>query len=112
MCIRAYLLLQTDVEKSRHLISDLCAKPGVVTVDLLEGSPNLIIVIEAAKRQELVEFIVPVLDSVDSMTEDLIPGIFAAGDVTNVPEKQVIIAAGEGAKAALQANRYLQSLTI
>ncbi|MEI7903959.1 MAG: FAD-dependent oxidoreductase [Candidatus Firestonebacteria bacterium] len=36
-----------------------------------------------------------------------IPGIFAAGDVTNVAEKQIIIAAGEGAKAALAAFKYL-----
>jgi alkyl hydroperoxide reductase subunit F len=36
-----------------------------------------------------------------------IPGIFAAGDVTDVPEKQIIIAAGEGSKAALGAFRYL-----
>jgi len=35
------------------------------------------------------------------------PGVFAAGDVTDVPEKQIIIAAGEGAKAALGAYRYL-----
>lgn len=35
------------------------------------------------------------------------PGIFAAGDVTNVPEKQIIIAAGEGAKATLSAFKYL-----
>jgi alkyl hydroperoxide reductase subunit F len=39
-----------------------------------------------------------------------IPGIFAAGDVTNVPEKQIVVAAGEGAKAALQAHKYLQRL--
>jgi len=36
-----------------------------------------------------------------------LPGIFAAGDVTDVPEKQIIIAAGEGSKAALSAFRYL-----
>lgn len=34
-------------------------------------------------------------------------GVFAAGDVTDVPEKQIVIAAGEGAKAALSAFRYL-----
>jgi alkyl hydroperoxide reductase subunit F len=39
------------------------------------------------------------------------PGLFAAGDVTNVPEKQIVVAAGEGAKAALQAHRYLQRLS-
>lgn len=36
-----------------------------------------------------------------------VSGVFAAGDVTNIPEKQIIIAAGEGAKAALGAYRYL-----
>jgi alkyl hydroperoxide reductase subunit F len=36
-----------------------------------------------------------------------IPGVFAAGDVTTVPDKQIIIAAGEGAKAALAAYEYL-----
>ena len=38
-------------------------------------------------------------------------GLFAAGDVTDAPEKQIIVAAGEGAKASLQAHRYLQRLT-
>jgi alkyl hydroperoxide reductase subunit F len=42
--------------------------------------------------------------------ETEIPGLYAAGDVTTVPEKQIVIAAGEGAKAALQAHRYLQRL--
>ncbi|MFH1099051.1 MAG: FAD-dependent oxidoreductase, partial [Candidatus Uhrbacteria bacterium] len=36
------------------------------------------------------------------------PGIFAAGDVTNIIYKQAIISASEGAKAALQAFKYLQ----
>ncbi|MEK6647658.1 MAG: FAD-dependent oxidoreductase, partial [Candidatus Firestonebacteria bacterium] len=40
---------------------------------------------------------------VNCHNETNIPGIFAAGDVTNVPEKQIIIAAGEGAKATLSA---------
>ncbi|MDD5655276.1 MAG: FAD-dependent oxidoreductase [Candidatus Omnitrophica bacterium] len=44
---------------------------------------------------------------VNSSNETNIPGIFAAGDATDVPEKQIIIAAGEGAKAALSACRYL-----
>lgn len=44
---------------------------------------------------------------VNCACETNIPGIFAAGDVTNVPEKQIIVAAGEGAKAALSAFRYL-----
>jgi len=36
-------------------------------------------------------------------------GIFAAGDVTDIESKQVIIACGEGAKAALSAYRYLNN---
>ncbi|MBI3040507.1 MAG: FAD-dependent oxidoreductase [Chloroflexi bacterium] len=42
--------------------------------------------------------------------ETSIPGLYAAGAVTNVPEKQIVVAAGEGAKAVLQAHRYLQRL--
>ena len=36
-----------------------------------------------------------------------IEGIFACGDVTEVAEKQTIIAAGDGAKAAIQAYEYI-----
>ena len=36
-----------------------------------------------------------------------LPGIFAAGDCTTVPYKQIIIAAGQGATAALSAFDYL-----
>jgi alkyl hydroperoxide reductase subunit F len=39
--------------------------------------------------------------------ETSVPGLFAAGDVTDVPEKQIIIAAGEGAKAALSASSFI-----
>jgi alkyl hydroperoxide reductase subunit F len=48
---------------------------------------------------------------VSCANETSVPGLFAAGDVTNVPEKQIVVAAGEGAKAALQAHRYLQRLS-
>jgi len=36
-----------------------------------------------------------------------VPGVFAAGDVTTVPYKQIVIAVGEGAKSALGAFDYL-----
>jgi alkyl hydroperoxide reductase subunit F len=38
-----------------------------------------------------------------------VPGIFAAGDVTSVKSKQIIIAAGDGAKAALAAFDFLMT---
>lgn len=47
-----------------------------------------------------------VIDPRTNMTSQ--PGIFAAGDVTDIPHKQMIIAAGEGAKAALSAYEYLK----
>lgn len=44
---------------------------------------------------------------VDARGQTSAPGIFAAGDVTTVPYKQIIIAMGEGAKASLAAFDYL-----
>jgi len=45
--------------------------------------------------------------AVNCACETKIPGLFAAGDVTTVPQKQIIIAAGQGATAALCAYNYL-----
>jgi alkyl hydroperoxide reductase subunit F len=44
---------------------------------------------------------------VDARGQTSVPGVFAAGDVTTVPYKQIIIATGEGAKAALSAFDHL-----
>ncbi|AUM13701.1 alkyl hydroperoxide reductase subunit F [Ketobacter alkanivorans] len=55
-------------------------------------------VIELSPRGEIV---------VDERGQTSVPGIFAAGDVTTVPYKQIIIAMGEGAKASLGAFDYL-----
>jgi alkyl hydroperoxide reductase subunit F len=44
---------------------------------------------------------------VDARGATSLPGVFAAGDVTTVPFKQIIIAAGDGAKAALGAFDHL-----
>jgi alkyl hydroperoxide reductase subunit F len=38
-----------------------------------------------------------------------VPGFFAAGDVTDEPEKQIVVAAAAGTKAALTAQRYLSN---
>jgi len=60
---------------------------------------------------ELVRGVVDLNESgeivVDSACRTSAAGIFAAGDVTTVPFKQIIIAAGEGAKAALSACEYV-----
>jgi NADH-dependent peroxiredoxin subunit F len=44
---------------------------------------------------------------IDARGQTSIPGVFAAGDATNVPYKQIVIAMGDGAKAALGAFDHL-----
>ena len=47
---------------------------------------------------------------IDAKTgETMVHGLFAAGDITDEKYKQIIVAAGQGAKAALSASKYLQS---
>ncbi|MDI6819680.1 MAG: FAD-dependent oxidoreductase [Candidatus Hodarchaeaceae archaeon] len=63
--------------------------------------PNSDFAAEVLKLNERGEIVV------DDRNRTNVLGIFAAGDVTDVPQKQIIIAAGEGAKAALSAYEYL-----
>ena len=64
----------------------------VPNTDWLKGT------VELSKHGEIV---------VDAKGQTSVPGVFAAGDVTTVPFKQIIIAAGDGAKAALSAFDHL-----
>ncbi len=45
---------------------------------------------------------------INENNETNIEGIWAAGDVTDIKDKQIIVASAEGAKAALRVNEYLQ----
>lgn len=47
---------------------------------------------------------------IDKKNSTKIPGLYAAGDVTSIWGKQIVIAAGEGAKAAMAVNEYLSKL--
>lgn len=69
-----------------------------VQIGLLPNTDWLAGVIERNMSGEII---------VDAKGETSVKGIFAAGDCTTVPYKQIIIAAGEGAKAALSAFDYL-----
>ncbi len=44
---------------------------------------------------------------IDTGNKTSVEGIYAAGDITDIKDKQIIVAAAEGAKAALRANEYL-----
>jgi alkyl hydroperoxide reductase subunit F len=63
--------------------------------------PNTDMVENLLKLNEKKEIIV------DINTHTSISGIYAAGDVTSVKSKQIVIACGDGAKAALEAFEYI-----
>ena len=69
-----------------------------VQIGLVPNTDWLKGVVELSKHGEIV---------VDAKGQTSVPGVFAAGDATTVPFKQIIIAAGDGAKAALSAFDHL-----
>ncbi|MFC6338806.1 alkyl hydroperoxide reductase subunit F [Pseudomonas sp. CCM 7891] len=69
-----------------------------VQIGLLPNTDWLKGTIELSPRGEII---------VDARGETSLPGVFAAGDVTTVPYKQIVIAVGEGAKASLSAFDHL-----
>jgi alkyl hydroperoxide reductase subunit F len=69
-----------------------------VQIGLVPNTEWLRGTLELSKHGEIV---------VDAKGATSLPGVFAAGDVTTVPFKQIVIAAGDGAKAALGAFDYL-----
>ncbi|MDO6564925.1 alkyl hydroperoxide reductase subunit F [Amphritea sp. 1_MG-2023] len=69
-----------------------------VQIGLVPNSDFLLNSIELSNRGEVV---------IDSRGQTSMPGVFAAGDVTTVPFKQIIISMGAGATAALGAFDYL-----
>ena len=79
-------------------IQDLAVKGVFVEVGLQPNSEFLAGLVLVNDQKELI---------IDCRTKTNIPGLFAAGDVTNGPDKQIVIAAGDGAKSALMAYDYL-----
>lgn len=69
-----------------------------VQIGLLPNAEWLKGVVELTARGEII---------VDEKGQTSLAGVFAAGDVTTVPYKQIIIAMGEGAKASLASFDYL-----
>jgi alkyl hydroperoxide reductase subunit F len=69
-----------------------------VQIGLVPNSAFLEGVVDLSPYKEVV---------INEKGETSVPGIFACGDVTTVPYKQIVIAMGEGAKASLAAFEYL-----
>lgn len=72
-----------------------------VEIGYLPNSDQFAPLLELNDRREIV---------VDRHGKTNIDGIYAAGDVTDTPYKQIIMAAGDGAKCALAVNDYLNTL--
>ena len=68
-----------------------------IEIGLVPNS-NFASLVKKNEKQEII---------VDYLNRTNIEGIFACGDVTNIPDKQIIIACGEGSKAALSVFKYL-----
>jgi len=89
------LIYQDRTNSSEHTIE----LEGIfVQIGLLPNTDWLKGTVELSKYGEII---------VDAKGETSLPGVFAAGDCTTVPYKQIIIAMGEGAKASLGAFDYL-----
>jgi len=69
MSDRAYILLDIVDGKAEQVTKVLRENHGVVMVDALEGPPDVIIVMEAPKRQQLAKLTIQALASVETMTE-------------------------------------------
>jgi len=72
-----------------------------VEIGYVANSDLVANLVELNKRGEVV---------VDERCRTNVPGIFAAGDVSNAPYKQIVVAAGDGSKTALSAYEYLSRL--
>jgi len=66
--------------------------------------PNSYLVPDKVEKNQFAEIVV------NQRCETNIPGLYAAGDVSNIPFKQIVIAAGQGCTAALSAVEYLNRL--
>ena len=71
MSVRAYVLFNIVDKKAERAVQTLRHKEGVVIADSLEGHLDLIVMIEAPDRQKLAELLMPVIGSIDGITEDL-----------------------------------------
>ena len=89
----------TGIRIEREGKREILTVRGVfIEIGYISNSDLVAGLVERNERGEIV---------VDDHNRTNVQGIFAAGDVTTVPQKQIIIAAGEGAKAALSAHEYL-----
>ena len=71
MTARVYILVNITNDNSDQVAQTLHHQPGVVAVDLLEGPPNLLMVVEAPDRDRLARLTMKVIASIETEVEDM-----------------------------------------
>ncbi|MFC2038155.1 hypothetical protein ACFLUG_00070 [Chloroflexota bacterium] len=71
MSDKVYVLLDVTEWKTEQVVEKLRSIAGVRIVDLIEGNPNVIVLIEAPDRQTLAETTMQVISSAENMIQDL-----------------------------------------
>ena len=71
MNAKVYVLLSVKEGKAKQVVQTLRSSAGVQLLDVLEGPPDIIMMIQARERRRLAELTVKALASVESITEDL-----------------------------------------
>lgn len=66
---KVYILLDTVDGKTEWVVKTMRKTPGVVTVEALEGPPDVILVMEAAERRQLAKLAIQALTRVGTMAE-------------------------------------------
>ena len=71
MSARVYMLLDVSEGQSLQVAKMLRGQRGVVIVDMVEGPPDVILMIEASNRQKLAERAIKTMASVEYWTENI-----------------------------------------
>ena len=71
MSAKAYVLLNVVDEKQQQVVRTLRGKPGVLMVDVVEGPPDVIVVVGARDRQKLAKLTIQALALVEAITEEV-----------------------------------------
>jgi len=92
----------TYTDRRDNSVHELVLDGVFVQIGLLPNTDWISGAVELTARGEII---------VDAAGRTDVPGVFAAGDCTTVPYKQIVTAAGDGAKAALSAFDHLIRIT-
>ena len=68
---RVYVLLEVMDGKTEQVVRVLQQVPGVVTVEALEGPPDVVVVIEAPERKQLAKRTIAAMGSVERLIEQV-----------------------------------------